>query len=58
MQDNVSAMINVSHTVQIRSGDSLANKENTQATGNTNKNCLSTEIIKDSNPLSRAWKIP
>lgn len=58
IQDRVSAIINVSHTVHILSSDCRANSEKPHATGNTKRNCLNMEIIKDSNPPSRAWKIP
>ena len=49
-----SATGNVSHTVQALSILFLAMKEKAYATGRTSKNCLSTDMTRDSIPLSRA----
>ena len=57
-QDNTSAIIKVVQTVQIMSIEFLAKRENPHATGSAKRNCLSTDIIKDSNPPLSAWKIP
>ena len=53
-QDRTSAMIKVIQTSHVLSGNLQASRENAQATGNTKRNCLRTERIRDSSPASRA----